>query len=223
MAEAAPCDRRETTGVHLIAKSDAAQCELRIGHMGVPRDHPDYFPLTVMNAILGGVFSSRINLNLRERHGYTYGAHSGFDWRRQAGPFAVTTAVNTSAAGAAVHEVLGEIERIRSAAVTPDELSLATSYLGGVFPLRFETTAAVASALAMQETYGLADAYFDTYRDAIAAVTVEDIRRAAEAHLQPGLLQVVAVGSSDELAPQLEALGCGGVQVYSADEVERAS
>lgn len=210
------------SGVHLVAKRDAAQCELRVGHVGVPRHHPDYFPLTVMNAILGGLFSSRINLNLRERHGYTYGAHSGFDWRRGPGPFVVSTAVNTDAAGPATREILSEIERIRNDLVTPDELSLATSYLAGVFPLRFETTGAVASALMMQETFELEADYFDRYREAVAAVTREEVLRVAQDHLHPDQLQIVAVGEPGALKPALDELGRGEVRMYEPDQIEAA-
>jgi zinc protease len=176
-----------------------------------------------MNAILGGLFSSRINLNLRERNGYTYGAHSGFDWRAGAGPFVVTTAVNTENAGAAAREVLTEISRIRAENVSAAELSLATSYLAGVFPLRFETTSAVANALVMHETFGLHDGYFDEYRDAITAVTNDDVRRVAHEHVRPERLQVVAVGDAAALAGQLEQLGFGPPVTHDAESVEAAS
>jgi zinc protease len=213
---------REGAAVHLIGKPGAAQCELRVGHVSVPRSHADYFPLTVMNAILGGLFSSRVNLNLRERHGYTYGAHSGFDWRRDPSPWYISAAVNTEHAGRAIEEVRAEIDRIRTDLVAPDELSLATSYLAGVFPLRFETTSAVASALAMQQTFALGDSYFDSYRDAIAAVTFEDVRRVARRHLIPERLQFVAVGDPATLRPQLAGLGVGDVHEYSPADVEAA-
>src|SRR5205085_3217035 len=135
---------RHERAVHVIAKSDAPQSELRLGHVGIPRNHPDFFPVNVMNAVLGGLFNSRINLNLREAHAYTYGAFSGFEWRRQAGPFVVSTAVKSDITDAAAKEILIEIDRVRAEAISPDELSLATSYLDGVFPIRFETTAAIA-------------------------------------------------------------------------------
>src|SRR6478735_2389757 len=115
--------------VRVVAKSDAPQSEVRVGHVGLPRRHPDYFAATVLNAVLGGLFSSRINLNLREAHGYTYGAFSAFDWRRQSGPFAVSTAVRSDATDASAREILFEIERMRREPITSDELSLATSYL----------------------------------------------------------------------------------------------
>ena len=97
---------RRDRAVHIVAKGDAPQSELRIGHVGIARSHPDYFAVNVMNAVLGGLFNSRINLNLREVHGYTYGAFSGFDWRRQAGPFVVSTAVKSDITDAAAKEVL---------------------------------------------------------------------------------------------------------------------
>src|ERR1043166_5936342 len=120
---------RRERGVHVIVKPDAPQSELRIGHVGIPRNHPDFFPVNVMNAVLGGLFNSRINLNLREAHGYTYGAFSSFEWRRQAGPFVVSTAVRSDITDEAAREATSEIERIRSGLIGDDELSLATSYL----------------------------------------------------------------------------------------------
>src|SRR5439155_7255970 len=115
-AKAQTVDRpaRTERAVHIVAKAEAPQSELRVGHVGIPRTHPDYFPTVVMNAVLGGLFNSRINLNLREAHGYTYGAFSSFDWRRQAGPFVVSTAVKSEATEASAREILKEIDRIRS-------------------------------------------------------------------------------------------------------------
>src|SRR5690349_3289576 len=120
---------RRTRAIHIVNKLDAPQSELRIGHVGLPRRHPDYFPAVIMNAVLGGLFSSRINLNLREVHGYTYGASSYFDWRRQKGPWVVATAVASDVTHSAAVEVINEIERIRTAPISNDELTLATSYL----------------------------------------------------------------------------------------------
>ena len=210
-ADDAPATRERR--VHLVAKPDAPQSELRIGHVGVPRTHPDYFEIVVMNAILGGLFSSRINLNLREAHGYTYGAHSGFDWRRQAGPFAVDSAVKSEVTAEAVREVLAEIERMRTTPVTPDELSLATSYLDGVFPIRYETTDAIAGAIANLVVHDLADDWLDTYRTHVRGVTVEGVQRAAERHLQPEALQVVVVGDPGVVREPLERLAVGEVRV----------
>ena len=206
-----------TRAVHVVAKADAPQSELRLGHVGVPRLHPDYFAIVVMNAILGGLFSSRINLNLREAHAYTYGAFSSFDWRRNAGPFEVSTAVRSDVTDAAVREILLEIDRMRAEEVTEAELTLATSYLDGVFPIRFESTSAVANALASLVSYGLPDEYFDTYRRHIQSVTRADVLNAARAHVQPDRLQIVAVGDAGAVRGPLEALGVGAVTAYDAE------
>jgi zinc protease len=200
--------------VHLVAKPGAPQSELRIGHTGIPRAHPDYFPAVVMNAILGGLFSSRINLNLREAHGYTYGAHSGFDWRRWAGPFAAETAVQQDVTADAVREVLFEIDRMRESPVMPSELSLATSYLDGVFPIRFETTDAVATALANLVLFGLPGDYYDSYRANVRAVTAEHVLAAARTHLHPDRLHLVVVGDPDAVRTPLERMAVGPVTVW---------
>lgn len=213
---------RARRGVSLVARPGAAQAEVRIGHVAVPRAHPEYFPLTVMNAILGGLFSSRVNLNLRERHGYTYGAFSSFDWRSAAGPWIVSTAVKTDVTAAAVKEVLAEIDRIRADEVDLDELALATQYLAGVFPLRFETTAAVAGAFAAQAIYDLPGDYFETYRDRIAAITPAQVRTVARKHLHPEQLAVVLVGDADELRIQTSNIGTGETTEWSSEDVERA-
>jgi zinc protease len=214
--QAAAPDRpaRLTPAMHIVTKTDAPQSELRVGHVGVPRTHPDYFPILVMNAVLGGLFSSRINLNLREAHGYTYGAHSSFDWRRGSGPFSVDTAVRSDITDKALAEVLREIERIRADSVTEDERSLVTSYLDGVFPIRYETAAAIATALANLVIYGLPDDFYDQYRAHVRDVSAIDILAAARAHLQPSRLQVVVVGDPATIREPLERMQVGPVSVY---------
>ena len=210
---------RRSRAIHLVAKEDAPQSELRIGHPGVPRAHPDYFPIVVMNAVLGGLFSSRINLNLREKNAFTYGAFSEFAWRRQAGPFVVSTAVKSEVTDAAAREVLHEIDRVRAEEIAEDELTLATSYLDGVFPIRYETTAAIAAALASLVVYRLSEDYFDTYRSRIRAVTRADVLEVARAHLDPDALQMVIVGDPHAIQEPLEKLGFGDVTVYDATGV----
>jgi zinc protease len=206
-----------TRAVYLVEKLDAPQSELRMGHVGLPRSHPDYFAALVMNMLLGGLFSSRINLNLREVHGYTYGASSSFDWRRQAGPFVVGSAVRSDVTAAAAHEILAEIESIRTDKVTPEELSLATSYLEGVFPIRYETTAAIARALTAMVVYGLPEDYFDTYRDRVRAVTAPDVLRAAREFLRPEELQLVAVGDPAVIREPLVSMELGPLESYDSE------
>ncbi len=203
--------RREAAS-QIVSKPDAAQSELRIGHVGVPRTNPDYFAIVVMNAVLGGLFSSRINLNLREAHGYTYGASSYFDWRRQAGPFVISTAVQSEVTGAAISETFKEIDRMRQEEIAEEELSLATDYLEGVFPIRYETTGAIAVALANMVTFGLPEDYYDTYRARIGAVTTRHVLDAAIAQVKPSELQIVVVGNSAILQPQIEALNRGRIE-----------
>lgn len=203
--------------VRIVAKPDAPQSELRVGHVGLPRSHPDYFPVVIMNAVLGGLFSSRINLNLREAHAYTYGAFSGFAWRLGAGPFVVSTAVRSDVTADAAREVLHEIDRVRAEPISESELSLATSYLDGVFPIRYETTDAIARALAGLVVYGLRDDYYDRYRENIREVSAADVLRVARAHLHPEAMQVLAVGDAAAIRGPLEALALGPVLVVDAD------
>lgn len=203
--------------VHVVTKPDAPQSEIRVAHAGIPRVHPDYFRVVIMNAVLGGLFSSRINLNLRERNAYTYGARSEFDWRRGAGPFLVSTAVASDVTAAATREILGEIDRIRSEPISEEELTLATSYLSGVFPIRYETTAAIATALANLVVYGLDDSYFDTYRANIGSVTAADVLETAQRHLHPERLRIVVVGDPALVTGPLGGLDVGEVTIYDAD------
>jgi predicted Zn-dependent peptidase len=204
--------------VRIVAKGDAPQSEIRVGHVGLSRNTPGYFPATVMNAVLGGLFSSRINMNLREEHGYTYGASSLFDWRRDAGPFMIHTAVKSDVTAAAVQEILKEIERIRETEIEHDELTLATSYLDGVFPIRFETTAAIAGALTNLVAYELAEDYYDTYRQNVRAINTADVLRAAREYLRPEDMRIVIVGDPSTIGETVE--GATGItpEIVHADE-----
>ena len=201
----------------LIAKADAPQSELRVGHVGLARGTSDYFDAMVMNAILGGLFSSRINLNLREAHGYTYGAFSAFDWRRARGPFVVSTAVKSDVTAAAVQEILGEIDRMRREEIGEEELTLATSYLDGVFPIRYETTSAIAAALANLVIHELPDDYYDRYRERVRGVTTAGVLAAAQRHLHPDALRIVVVGDPATVAAPLGAVTGHPVDIQSPD------
>jgi len=206
--------------LRVVAKSDAPQSEVRVGHIGLPRRTPDYFAVLVMNAVLGGLFSSRINLNLREAHGYTYGAFSAFEWRRAAGPFVVNTAVKSDVTGDAVREILTEIERIRSDKISEDELTLATSYLDGVFPIRYETTGAIAGALASLIIHRLPEDYYDRYREHVRAVTAADVLAAAQTHLHPDRLRVLVVGDPATVVEPLSQVTGMTADVVDAADAE---
>jgi zinc protease len=208
--------RNQGRGVHVVSKDDAPQSELRVGHIGLPRKHPDFFPAMVMNAVLGGLFGSRINLNLREAHGYTYGASSYYDWRRGPGPFVVATAVASDVTALALREIFLEIDRIRADEITADELSLATQYLEGVFPIRYETTGAVAAALANLVIHDFAPDFYDTYRRKISEVTVASVLEAARKHIHVSELQTVIVGDAAVIRQPVTELGIGSVQIHDA-------
>jgi zinc protease len=197
----------EGVEVHLVDRPGAAQTQLVIGHAGVPRSHPDWLVLTVTNSILGGKFTSRINLNLRERHGYTYGASSRFDGRLGPGPFAVVAAVANPVAGAAAREVIGEIARIREAPVETEELDDSRNYITGVFPYTLQTAEGLAQRLESLAVYDLPDDYYAQFPARVQAVTREQVLDAARRHLHPDRLAVVAVGPAAELEPQLAELG----------------
>jgi zinc protease len=202
--------------VHIVDRPGAAQTELRLGHVGISRRDPDYTPLIVLNTLLGGKFTSRINLNLRERHGFTYGASTRFVGRQGPGPFLVGAAVATESTGAAAREVIKELARVREELVATGELEETRDYLGGVFPYTLQTIADLAKRLEILAVYGLPDDYYDGYLDRLAAVTREEIRRVAEVHLDPEHIAVVAVGPAEVLAPQLA--GLGEVKVWARPE-----
>jgi len=182
--------------------------------MGVHRGVADYFELIVLNLVLGGSFSSRLNLSLRERHGYTYGVRSSFAPRRGPGPFAVSTAVENKVTGAAMGEILREIAALVDAGPTREEVEAATSYLAGVFPLRLETTGQIASRIAEMVVFDLPEDYYRRYRDRVREVTVEQAAEAARRHIRPAELCTVVVGDANAVVPQLEGLGIGPVTVH---------
>ena len=205
---------RRDRALHIVSKPESKQSEVRLGRIYLPRNHPDYHASVVLNAVLGGLFMSRINMNLREKHGYTYGAFSSIEWRRQASPFVVATAVESDVTAPATREAIAEIERISAERVSDDELSLATSYLAGVFPIRFESTEAIASALAAMVRYGLADDFYDSYRTRVRGVTSDEVLRVAQKHLEPSAMQLVVVGDLDLVRAQLETLRYGDTATY---------
>ena len=197
----------EKSRIYLIDRPNAVQSEIRVGHVGVSRSTEDYFPLTVMNALLGGVFNSRINMNLRERHGYTYGARSAFASRRQAGPFVVSAPVRNEVTLESVTEVLNELRRIRTGDIEERELEDTKSYLAGVFPATVQSSSDIAGRLLDMELYDLPHDYFDHYREKIAAVSAEDVARVANKYIDPERALIVIVGNASQIREPLGTLG----------------
>jgi zinc protease len=208
--------RTRERAVLVVDRPGSVQSEVRVGHVGLERSHPDVFALTVLNTLLGGAFTSRLNLNLRERHGYTYGVRSRFVLRARPGYFQVGTAVGTEVTAPAVGEILGELEAIATDGPTSEEIEASRDYIAGVFPLRLETAGQVAARVAELLIYGLPDDYHATYRDRIRGVTVEDASAAGSRHIRPSEVQVVVVGDADSVVKPLENLGIGPVEVASA-------
>lgn len=207
-----------TRQVFLIDKPGAAQSQIRIGWIGVPRSTPDYFAIQVLNTILGGSFTSRLNQNLREQHGYAYGAGSGFTMRASAGPFFAAAGVQTDKTAEALVEFFKELNGIREP-IPADELAKAKNYLALRFPGQFETTRGIAGALADVVVYGLPDDYYSTYVQRIQAVTAAEVRAAAERHIQPGRFAVVVIGDRKAVEAKIQALNLGPLKVLNVDEV----
>ncbi len=194
----------------VVPRPDAVQSEIRLGHFGVARDSPDYHSLLVLNMVLGGQFASRVNLNLREDKGYTYGARTGFDWRVGRGPFSFRSSVQTGATADAIREVTREIDDIRaSRPVTDDELALARAALTRGFPLSFESAAQVARAGTSLALHGLPLDEMSRFVDRVTAVDVDAVSHAARSHLHPDRLLAVVVGSEADVLPSLQGLGLG--------------
>ncbi|MGH2456226.1 MAG: M16 family metallopeptidase [Candidatus Limnocylindria bacterium] len=202
----------------IVDRPGSVQSELRIGHLGIERTSPRYFPALVMGALLGGVFGSRLNLRLREELGYTYGARAGFDPRRAAGPFSAAAAVQTEVTADAIREMLIQLDRIREAAPEERELAEVRDFLVGVFPLRFETTGGVAMAIEPLAVYGLADDYWHTYRGHLEEVTADDVLAAARDLIRPDELLILAVGDAPRVADEISAAELGPVEVVPAPE-----
>jgi zinc protease len=195
---------RAATRVALVPRDGAAQSELRIGRLAARRDTPDYPALVVMNAVVGGQFVSRINLKLREEKGYTYGARTGFDWRKGLAPFVLHASVHTAATAEAVSDALQEFEALRGERpVTAEELELAKASLTRGYPQSFQTVPQVARAIGQLALYGLPDDYFTNFGPTIHAVNAADVTRAAQAHLDPAAQTVLIVGDEHVVVPSM--------------------
>jgi zinc protease len=201
----------------LVDRPGAPQSELRIGHIGVPRRTDDFHAISVLNAILGGTFNSRLNRVIREEKGYSYGIHSSFDMRGHAGPFAIRTAVETAVTAPAIVDTLQIVRAIREAPVTADEIGIARDYLEGVFPLRFETAGQVAAALSGLVVLQLPDDELDRYRPMIARVSQDDVLAAARRHIRPDDMSIVVVGDASQVEAPLREAGLGELTVVPAD------
>ena len=208
----------KATTLVLIDKPGAAQSSFRLGGIGVPRSTRDYFALQVLNTILGGSFTSRLNQNLRETRGYTYGANSGFSMRRQAGPFTASAEIVSAKSDSALIEFLKELRVIRDT-VPSDELAKAKRYLQLSLPEDFETTGSIAGQLLPLITYGISLDFYNSAVQSIGAVSQADVQRVARQYVDPDKLTLVIVGDRKTIEPGLRALRPGEIIIRDVRDV----
>jgi predicted Zn-dependent peptidase len=206
--------------VVIVDKPGAAQSQIRIGWVGAARSTADYAILEVLNTVLGGSFTSRLNSNLREKHGYAYGAFSTFEMRRAPGPFYAAAGVQTDKTADALREFFKELEGILKP-VPNDELERAKNYVAFGFPAEFETTGDLARKLEELFVYELPEDTFATFVDRVRRVTADDVRKAAARHIQPDKMAVVIVGDRKVIEAPVRALNLGPVTVVTPEEVTK--
>ncbi len=204
--------------IYIVDKPGAAQSVMMLGRIGVARETADYFPLQVMNTILGASFTSRLNQNLREKHGYAYGASSSFDYRLAAGPFMAQSNVQTQSTGPALGEFMNELRRIRED-VTTEEVERARNNLAMSYAPGFQSVAGIAGRLAELVVYRLPQDYFNQYTSRVLAVTKSDVDRVAKQYIDPDNITVFIVGDRAKIEPQVKALNLGEITFLTITDV----
>jgi predicted Zn-dependent peptidase len=203
--------------VTIVDMPGSEQSQVRIGWVGVPRSTPDYFALQVLNTILGGSFTSRLNQNLREKNQFTYGASSRFDMRLSAGPFFAGAGIQTDKTADALREFFNELNAIGKP-ISAEELAKAKNYIALGFPSEFETIQDLASHIEEMIVYKLPDDYFARYVANIQEVTAAAVQKAAATYIQPGRFAVVIAGDRKAIEAGVRALKLGSVRVLTVDE-----
>jgi zinc protease len=212
-----PTTRQASGKLIIVDTPGAAQTQVRVAGVGARRTTPDYEATEIMNMVLGGLFTSRINLNLREDKGYTYGAFSTFAFRKEPGPFFVSSGIRTDATAPAVNEILAEIRKMRDAEITVDELSLGRDSLVRSLPGRFEQSQQAAATLSALFVYRLGLDYYSQYVERLLGVDVAAVHAAARKYLQPDQLIVVAVGDRQKIEADLKNLKLGDVEYRDSE------
>jgi len=201
----------------IVNKPGTPQTQVRVATIGAARSSPDFRPLQVMNIALGGLFSSRINMNLREEHGYTYGAQSQFTFRRAPGPFQVAAGIRTDVTAPAVSEVIKEVIRMAQNPMTADELQRAKDSMAYSLPSAFESSANAVNNFSNVFTYDLGLDYYSKYAAQVNAVTIDQTAAVAKKYLVSDKMVVIAVGDRSKIELPLRELGLGPVEVWDAD------
>ena len=213
-----PAPPAPTRTIYLVDKPGAAQSQIRIGLIGVARDTPDFFALDVVNTILGGSFTSRLNQNLREVHGYAYGASSGFSMRKMPGPFTASSGVQTDKTVESLREFFKELDGIRQPIPAAD-VDRGKNYEALGFPEGFETLSGMAGQLTTMAIYGLPETYFNEYVPKIQAVTPAMATAAAQKYITPEKFAVVVVGDLSKIEKGIRDANFAPVKVLTVDEI----
>jgi len=207
---------RASVTLTIVDRPGSAQSNIVLSNLAIERGHPDFFPVLVMNQILGSGGSSRLFMNLREEKGYTYGAYSSFDTRRQAGTFEATAEVRTAVTGDSLKEFFYELNKIRDENVSEEELKDAKNFLTGVFPLRAETQEGLTNLIVSQKLYDLPADYLQTYREKISEVSIEDVDRVAKKYITPDKIAIVVVGDAEEVLPQIQPFS-SNIEIFDTE------
>jgi len=209
-----------TRRVVIVNKPDAVQTELRVGHIGIPRNHPDYMAVNLAIRILGGEGSNRLHQVLRTERGLTYGAQANMDALKETGDFQAETNTRSDATGEVLRLIVDEFWRMQRDRVGTLELDNAKAYLTGSFPLTIETPDSIAMQVVTVLFYGLPLQELQTFRERVNAVTVDDIQRVSQKYLRPDRLSVVLVGNSAAFASQLRGVGFGTFETVELPDLD---
>jgi len=212
---AAPAGSRR---IVIVDRPGSQQTQLAIGSIGVERGHPDFVALELMNTLLGGMFSSRINTNLREVHGYTYGAKSGFTYLRGRGPFLISAAVRTDATGASISEVFREIKQLRETLATAEELEIVKEKFSRALLSQFRSIRESTVSISGLFVHHLSLEHCQEMMERVSAVRLSEVREMANRHLQPESMVIVTVGDASKIEGELRRLNLGPVRVSCTKE-----
>jgi zinc protease len=203
--------------VILVDRPGSVQSGVWVGQATLGYGDPDYFPMMALSEVLGGGFKARINMNLRERRGWTYGAFTQFSPRSQVGQFAISTAVRTNATDSAVAEAVREYRRVATEPVPAEELASTISNVTGSFPNSVQTVQQLAGRIETLLLYGLPLDFWSSYRERAAAVTAADIARVGGSKVTPNAVTVVVAGDLSKIEAPIRALNLGTVEVWDAN------
>lgn len=201
--------------IHLVDLPGSVQSNIRVAFRSVPRNNPDLVELSVVESVLGGGFSGRLFQNLRETHGWTYGAYASGSYQRQLGYFSANTEVRNAVTDSAIVEILAEMRRIKSEPIGEEELKLQREYLAGNYLLSLERAEQNAARLQNIEFYGLPADYYKTYAQKVSRVTPERAMELAKKYIETNNLAIVVVGDAKEIKPKLEKIA--KVRLYDTD------